>query len=179
MLAAFLLLPIVTVFVVIDHDSTSEESTSIASGFGPEVRVENTYGSGGARNGSVSMSGSGSDLGSTVVVETDNRVGGVGKLSNGWDRCFVDEDGYHRCYPMVFFFGTSKCGEFEHNIAPLDRQMYAFHPLSRRDMIYRHMANSVFSSNMCRTLEACLQAVFSGMARRESVVVRLKASLFW
>ena len=34
-----------------------------------------------------------------------------GTLKNGRGRCFVDEDGYHRCYPTVFFLGTSKCGE--------------------------------------------------------------------
>lgn len=38
-------------------------------------------------------------------------VGKGGTLRDGRDRCFVDEDGYHRCYPTVFFFGTSKCGE--------------------------------------------------------------------
>ncbi|CAM9898341.1 unnamed protein product [Ascophyllum nodosum] len=32
-----------------------------------------------------------------------------GTLKNGRGRCFVDEDGYHRCYPTVFFLGTSKC----------------------------------------------------------------------
>lgn len=43
-------------------------------------------------------------------------VGGVtlerggGKLKDGRDRCFMDSEGFHRCYPNVFFVGTSKCG---------------------------------------------------------------------
>ncbi|CAN0275443.1 unnamed protein product [Pylaiella littoralis] len=43
-------------------------------------------------------------------------IGGVtskgegGKLKDGRDRCFTDLEGFHRCYPTVFFFGTSKCG---------------------------------------------------------------------
>lgn len=35
-----------------------------------------------------------------------------GKLLDNRDRCFHGSDGRHRCYPTVFFFGTSKCGEF-------------------------------------------------------------------
>lgn len=37
--------------------------------------------------------------------------GGGGKLKDGRDRCFTDSEGFHRCYPTVFFFGTSKCGK--------------------------------------------------------------------
>ncbi|CBN74649.1 Sulfotransferase [Ectocarpus siliculosus] len=33
-----------------------------------------------------------------------------GKLRDGRNRCFVGAEGDHRCYPTVFFFGTSKCG---------------------------------------------------------------------
>lgn len=34
-----------------------------------------------------------------------------GKLRDGRNRCFVGAEGHQRCYPTVFFFGTSKCGE--------------------------------------------------------------------
>lgn len=40
-----------------------------------------------------------------------SREGEGGKLLDGRDRCHVDDEGSHRCYPAVFFFGTSKCGE--------------------------------------------------------------------
>lgn len=44
----------------------------------------------------------------TVGISHDGKGG---TLRDGRDRCFVDEDGDQRCYPTVFFFGTSKCGE--------------------------------------------------------------------
>ena len=34
-----------------------------------------------------------------------------GELADGRDRCFIDSEGSQRCYPTVFFFGTSKCGK--------------------------------------------------------------------
>lgn len=34
-----------------------------------------------------------------------------GMLQDGRDRCFVDSEGFQRCYPTAFFFGTSKCGK--------------------------------------------------------------------
>lgn len=37
--------------------------------------------------------------------------GDGGKLRDGRDRCFTDEEGYRRCYPTAFFIGTSKCGK--------------------------------------------------------------------
>lgn len=40
-----------------------------------------------------------------------SQEGEGGKLHDGRNRCFVDGEGSHRCYPNVFFFGTSKCGE--------------------------------------------------------------------
>lgn len=47
-----------------------------------------------------------------------------GKMLDGRDRCFVDEDGFHRCYPTVFFFGTSKCGES--CLRKMTRVLYVF-----------------------------------------------------
>lgn len=37
-----------------------------------------------------------------------------GILKDGRNRCFWDNENHHRCYPTVFFFGTSKCGESDH-----------------------------------------------------------------
>lgn len=37
--------------------------------------------------------------------------GDGGTLRDGRTRCFYDNDDRRRCYPSVFFFGTSKCGE--------------------------------------------------------------------
>lgn len=56
--------------------------------------------------------GGGGVSGGDVTLE-----GGGGKLKDGRNRCFVDSEGLQRCYPTVFFFGTSKCGELL--LAPL------------------------------------------------------------
>lgn len=48
----------------------------------------------------------------TSRVSRISSEGEGGKLLDGRNRCFHDNDGRHRCYPTVFFFGTSKCGEF-------------------------------------------------------------------
>lgn len=48
----------------------------------------------------------------TNVPEGVHYTGQGGKLVDGRDRCFIDNQGFHRCYPTVFFIGTSKCGEW-------------------------------------------------------------------
>lgn len=48
------------------------------------------------------------------------REGEGGELPDGRNRCFIDPDGFHRCYPTVFFFGTSKCGEDRDSLGSVD-----------------------------------------------------------
>eukprot|EP00752_Nemacystus_decipiens_P004724 g4307.t1 len=88
-------------------DSISSERSS------PDLGVKDGWREGGLAkesrlDGATTAGGEGA--GGGVSRGSVHQEGQGGKLQDGRDRCFVDPEGFKRCYPTAFFFGTSKCG---------------------------------------------------------------------
>lgn len=78
----------------------------------PDLGVEDNWREGGrAQESELDGGGAGAGARESVAGRSVTQEGGGGKLKDGRDRCFVDSEGSQRCYPTVFFFGTSKCGK--------------------------------------------------------------------
>eukprot|EP00903_Cladosiphon_okamuranus_P016125 g14881.t1 len=79
-------------------------------GNGVEVGFQSLESAGDGQTQQRSGLDAGASTGGRVTGRGVTLEGNGGKLRDGRDRCFVDSDGLRRCYPTIFFFGTSKCG---------------------------------------------------------------------